>query len=182
MQFLFCRPVSFRIYPVGCHRADSTKITCACFHQRQGVREVGWNLDGYVKRQNLAGSLHQPAKIVHLGPGRICHGRSGLRIKRLDYNLLNMAEGSMQIGDGLQGLDPVLPALADADQYAGGEGDLQPARPGDVIQSQVRSLSRRLCMDRQKGKALQHKSHGGVIGLQTNQILLGQKAGIGVGQ
>ncbi len=43
----------------------------------------------------------------------------------LDDHLLHVPVASVEVGDGLEGLDAVGPGLADADEDPGGEGDGQ---------------------------------------------------------
>ncbi|MCK7535533.1 MAG: hypothetical protein MZV63_33385 [Marinilabiliales bacterium] len=166
------------------HRADSSQIRCARFRAEEGVRQ-GWAGPGWPPHGagcSRAASTG-PAKIVHW-PGAVSRqSRSWLGIKRLDDDLLNMAEALVQMGDFLQRFHPILPALANADQDAGGEWNPQPAGhepctpasdpdlfPGEWAWASNRAVR------------LQHQSHGGVIGLQPAQIVLVQQAGIGMGQ
>src|SRR2546423_553939 len=76
----------------------------------------------------MRGGGHAPQVLVGRARGRRVHCGAGLGQEVLDDHLLHVAVAAVAGGDGLQGLEAVGPALADADEDPGGEGDGQLTR------------------------------------------------------
>ena len=74
---------------------------------------------------NEPGSGDGPEQFVEIGLRRRVHARIGFGAEILDDDFLDMAVAAVQIVDRMQGFQPLLTRLANADENAGGEGDFQ---------------------------------------------------------
>ena len=156
---------------------------------RPPVREVRGDLDADAREQ-LAGRLDEGRDLgdAHLaGPGGerelgvmadagapVVRGGGGRDVGRLlavvaavgdevlQDHLLQMAVAVVQLGERLQRRDAVLGVLADADQDAAGEGDLELAGVADRLQAQLRILGWRGGVGEEVGaQRLEHQPLGG---------------------
>ena len=120
------RPGPLGVDVVGGDRRDATPVVDAGPQQRpQVVGQVGRGLDVDLGREEEPGDGDRPAQLVR-GARRVgVHGRARLGQEVLDDHLLDVAVAAVRGGDGLQRVEPVLPALADADEDPGGERDGQ---------------------------------------------------------
>jgi len=94
--------------------------------ERVLLDEVWRRLDVDLRRQQQPGERDGTQVLLRWAGRRGTHRRARLRQEVLDENLLHVPVPVVAAGDRLQRLDPVGLALADADEDAGGEGDLQP--------------------------------------------------------
>ena len=110
----------------------------------QQLAEVGGQvrrrLNMHLRRQDHPG---QGDGVEVVGPRArrpVLHARLRLGQEVLDDHLLDMAPPAVPLGDGLQGLDAVGPALADSHQDAGGVGNPELAGGLQGGQTALRSL------------------------------------------
>ncbi len=89
----------------------------------------------------------------------------------------------MQSSDGLQGGDPLLRGLADADEDAAREGDVELAGGADRLQAPGGSLGRGAGvygLHETLGDRLEHQALGGGDLAQAGQVLTREHAKVGV--
>ena len=134
-------PGTLGIDMVGGDRRDTAPIVDPRIEQQaEVVGEIRRSLEMDLGRQDDPG--HGDGVEIHIErTGRLgVHGCAFLREEVLDDHLLHMAMTAMRGGDGLEGGDAVLPFLADADQDAGGERDLQLTGPFEGVEAALRML------------------------------------------
>ena len=114
-------------------------------------------------------------------------GASRLGAEILDDDFLDMAVAPVEIGGSEERLEALLARLADADEDAGGEGDLPLARQPHRLEPELGDLVGRAVMNlagRQEplGRALQHQPHRGRDRAQQDYIGLRHHAGVDMRQ
>ena len=87
------------------------------------VGEVGRGLEMDLGGEHQPGGGDGPEELVGRARRRPVHRGARLGQEVLDDHLLDVAVAPVAGGDGLEGVQPVGPGLADAHQEAGGEGD-----------------------------------------------------------
>ena len=120
------RPRRFGVHVIGRDRRDAAPVVEARVDQLLiDVRRKVWRrLDIHVGPENETRGRDGPQQIVEirfLGIGELC---VGLGPEVLDDDFLDMTMGSVQIGNCLQRVDPLVACLADADQDSGRERNL----------------------------------------------------------
>ena len=155
---------------------------------RQGLGlQVGRRLDRHLSAQDQPGRRDSPKMIAQrrLGMGR--HFRAWLGAEILDDDFLDMTVTQMQIADRDQGLDPLGPGFADANQQPRGEWHGRPARCFDRREADVGLLVGRSKMGppalAQPFRCrLKHQPHGGRDRTKRGKVRIAHQARIEMGQ
>ena len=122
-------PRPLGVHVVGRHRRHTAPVVDACVEQHpEVVGEVRRRLDVDLGREDDAGHGDRPEVLVARARGGEVHRGAGLRQEVLDDHLLHVAVLAMGRRDRLERDDAVGSGLADADEDAGREGDLEDAR------------------------------------------------------
>ncbi len=111
-------PGALGVDVVGGHRGHATPVVDAGVQQRaEVVGQVGRGLQVDLGRAGSAGPARSPPGSPSGGQGSaLCMAVPAFGQEVLDDHLLHVAVATVGLGDGLEGLDPVLPGLADADE------------------------------------------------------------------
>ena len=121
-------PRALRVHVIGGDRGDAAPVVDAGGNQRGelvGIGEVRWCLQMDIRRQQHPRRGNGPEVLVGVARGGARHRGTRLGQEVLDDDLLHVAVTLVRGGDRLQCFDPLGAVLADADEDAGGEGDLR---------------------------------------------------------
>ncbi len=118
------RPGPLRVDVVGGDGGDATPVVDAGVEQQpEVIRQVRRGLHVYLGRQDEPGQSNGVQEDLLRAGRRPVHRRARLGQEVLDDHLLHVAVTGVAGGDGLEGLDAIGAAFADADQDAGRERD-----------------------------------------------------------
>jgi hypothetical protein len=137
------RPGALGVDVVGGQRADATPVVDTGAHQQAELLRVGEVrrcLDRRVGTHHHAGHGHGRDVLLQLEVGVVLHRRPGLRPEVLHDGLLHVAVPLVRGPDGEQRLGALGVVLPDAQQHAGGEGDLRASGVLEDPQAQRRVL------------------------------------------
>src|SRR3546814_81365 len=104
--------------------------------------QVGRRLYGHLRAEYQPGSGDGPKMFLQRRLGMVRHPGVRLGPEILDNHFLDMTIAAMQIADRHQRLDPFLSRLSNANQQAGRERHLCPARRSEEPTSELQSLMR----------------------------------------
>ena len=176
-------PGALGVDVVGGHRGHATPVVDAGIQQRaEVVGQVGRGLQVDLGRKDQPCQRDRLQEVLRWAGLGLVHGRSRLRQEVLDDHLLHVPVATVGRGDGLQGLDPILPGLADADEDPRGEGDGQLAGRLQGGQATLGLLVRRALVGGHRGQRLHHHPLGWGDGPQRRQLVAEEGAGVGVGE
>ena len=177
-------PRALRVDVVGGDGGDAAPVVDAGVEEgAEVVAQVGRGLEVDVGREDQAGGGDRPQVVVGRAGRRVAHDGQRLGQEVLDDDLLHVTVAGVAVGDGPQGVEAVLAALADADQDPGRERDGQLAGGLQRRQPTLGGLVGRVAVAVEVAvERLQHHPLAGRHRAQLGQLVGVEGAGVGVGE